>query len=94
MEVARTAILAGLNWPISQKPIRHMRSRIPVIVAEYSASLPTSYLEGLKEELASAGFVESDALEKCGQEVVSEISWQRQDSFRGGRDCCPAVVVE
>ncbi|WP_143542514.1 MULTISPECIES: hypothetical protein [Rhodococcus] len=46
-------------------------------------NLPRSIAEALRAELASQGFVGNDAMVKFGQEVVSDISKQRQSAFRG-----------
>lgn len=46
-------------------------------------NVPRSIAQALQEELASQGFVGNDAMVEFGQEVVSDISKQRQGAFRG-----------
>ncbi|MDH6284846.1 hypothetical protein [Prescottella agglutinans] len=60
-----------------------MRERVPRIVQQQEEGVSTSGVGDLRKELAGQGFVGRDALEKFGQKVVSDISRERQASFRG-----------
>ncbi|BCN51937.1 hypothetical protein RE9425_03270 [Prescottella equi] len=82
-EQLRRAVLAGLGEPGSRASIREMRERFPRIVDQYVSGLSSSNIAALRKELAGQGFVGSDALMKFGQKVVSDISQERQASFRG-----------
>lgn len=81
--VLRNVVLAGLGEAATRASIREMRQWIPGIVDRYMKNLPRSIAEALRAELASQGFVGNDAMVKFGQEVVSDISKQRQSAFRG-----------
>lgn len=75
--------MAGFGVRRQRSSIKELRSMVPVLMAEFEASLPATQRTMLLTDLKARRFEGQNALTEFGQSVVTDIRRQREGSFRG-----------